>query len=93
MLDLYGIIVIIKPKLSRSSMFWNLVSFKGPILGVRKILTTETTLKMMKNVFYFMTKALSILEILIFLSWLFGYEEKRFDEETNVNFKIYGNAD
>ena len=47
----------------------------------------------MKNAFYFMTKALSILEILIFLSWLFGYEEKRFDEETNVNFKIYGNAD
>ena len=47
----------------------------------------------MKNAFYFMTKALSILEILIFLSWLFGYEEKRFDEETKVNFKMYGNAD
>ena len=33
----------------------------------------------MKNVFYFMLKALVVLEIFTFLSWLFGYVEKRLD--------------
>ena len=32
---------------------------------------------MMKNVFYFMLKALFVLEIFIFLPGLFGYVEKR----------------
>ena len=35
-----------------------------------------------------MLKTLFVLEI-FFLSWLFGYVEKRLDEETKVTFKIY----
>ena len=36
----------------------------------------ERPLKMMKNAFYFMVKALFVLKIFIFLSWLFGHLEK-----------------
>ena len=36
----------------------------------------ENSLKMMKNVFYFILKALFVLEILKFLSWLFEHVEK-----------------
>ena len=43
----------------------------------------------MKNVFYFMLKALFVLEIFSFLSWLFGYVEKRFDKKAEVHSKIY----
>ena len=43
---------------------------------------------MMKNAFYFMLKALFVLEIFKLLFWLFGYAEKRFDEKAKVNFKI-----
>ena len=39
----------------------------------------------MKNVFYFMLKALFVLEIFT----LFGYVEKRLDKKVDVNFKIY----
>ena len=43
----------------------------------------------MKNSFYFFLKALLVLEIFTFLSWLFGHVEKRFDEKAMVNFNIY----
>ena len=43
----------------------------------------------MINASYFMLKALFILKIFIFLSWLFGYVEKRFDKKGKVDFKIY----
>ena len=44
----------------------------------------------MKNVFfYFMLKALYVLEIFTFLSWFLGYIEKRLDKKTMVNYKIY----
>ena len=43
----------------------------------------------MKNSLYFMLKALFILYIFTFLSWLFGYVEKRFSNKAMVNFKIY----
>ena len=43
----------------------------------------------MKNDFYFMLKALFILEISKFLCWLFDYLEKQFDKKAMVNFKIY----
>ena len=33
-------------------------------------------LKKMKNAFYFILKAIFVLEILTFLSWLFGHVEK-----------------
>ena len=39
----------------------------------------------MKNAFYFMLKALFVLEIFT----LFGYVEKRLDKKVDVNFKIY----
>ena len=39
----------------------------------------------MKNAFYFMLKALFVLEIFT----LFGYVEKRLDKKADFNFKIY----
>ena len=57
----------------------NLISVKGGLSGLRPCLTTETPLKMMKNVFYFTLKALFVLKIFKFLSWLFGHLEKRLD--------------
>ena len=41
---------------------------------------------MMKNAFYFMLKALLVLEI-------FGYVEKRLDKNIMSNFKIYNVTD
>ena len=49
----------------------------------------ENPLIMMKNAFYFMLKAFSVLVIFKFLSWLFGYVEKPLDKKTMVNFKVY----
>ena len=43
---------------------------------------------MMKNAFYFMFKALFVLEIFTFLSRPFGYVEKRLDQKTKVNFRL-----
>ena len=45
---------------------------------------------MMKNAFYFTLKALFVLKVFKFLSWVFGHIEKRLDQKDNVNFKIYG---
>ena len=44
---------------------------------------------MMKNAFYFKSKALFDLDIFTFLSCLFGYTEKRLDKKAMVIFKIY----
>ena len=41
---------------------------KGPLSGLRQFLTTETSLKMMKNAIYFMLKVLFVLKIFTFLS-------------------------
>ena len=48
---------------------------------------------MVNNAFYFMLKALFILEIITFLSWLFGYVEKRLGDKAMVNCKFYDVAD
>ena len=48
-------------------------SIKSALYGLRKFMATESTLKMMKNVFYFTLKALFVLKIFKFLSWLFGH--------------------
>ena len=48
---------------------------------------------MKKNIFYFMFKALFVLEIFTFLSWLFGYKEKRLDKKVKVNSKVYDVTD
>ena len=47
------------------------------------------TLKMMKNVFLFHLKALFVVKICKFLSWLFDHVEKRLDSKNKINFKIY----
>ena len=44
-----------------------LVSLKGPLLGLRQFLAIESLLKMAKNTFYLIFKALFILEICSFL--------------------------
>ena len=36
-----------------------------------------------------MLKALSVFEILTFLSWYFSYLEKRFDKKSKFSFKIF----
>ena len=46
----------------------NPVDIKGALSGLRQFLTTESPLKMMKNVFYFTSKALFVLKIFKFLS-------------------------
>ena len=50
---------------------------------------TEILLKMIKNTFYFTIKAVFILKIFWFLSWLFGHVAKRLDWKDKFNFKIY----
>ena len=48
---------------------------------------------MMKNAFYFMLKALFVLEIFTLLFHIFGYEEKRLDKKAMVDLKTYDVAD
>ena len=52
---------------------------KNALSGLRKFLATESPLKMMKNVFYFISKALFVLKIFKFLSWLSGHVSERLD--------------
>ena len=42
--------------------------FKGALLGLGKVLVTESPLKMMKNAFHFTLKALFVLKTFKFLS-------------------------
>ena len=42
--------------------------FKGVLSGLRQVLATESPLKMMKNAFYFTSKALFVLKIFKFFS-------------------------
>ena len=53
--------------------------FKGAPSGLTQLLTTTSSLKLFKNTFYFTLKAVFVLKIFKFLSWLFGHEEKRLD--------------
>ena len=39
----------------------------------------ESPLKIMRNTFYFISKALIVLNIFKFLSWIFGHVEKTLD--------------
>ena len=54
---------------------------KGPLADVRKFHTTRSPLKIMKDDFCFMLKALFVLEIFMFMSWLFDYVEKRLNKK------------
>ena len=53
----------------------------------------ESPLKMTKNPFYILLKALYVLYIFTFLPWLFGYVEKCFAKKARVNFEIYDVTD
>ena len=44
---------------------------------------------MMKNAFYFTSKALFVLKIFKFLSLLFGNVAKQLDQKENANFEFY----
>ena len=59
------------------------------VSGLRQFLETEIPLKMIKNAFYFLSKALFVLKIFKFLSWLFGHVWKRLDKKNKINFKSY----
>ena len=48
---------------------------------------------MMKNTFYFMLKALLVLETFTFLSRFFGYVEKQLGKKAQVDLKIYDVTD
>ena len=66
---------------------------KGALLALRQLFGThsesEKPLKMKKNAFYFTLKALLVLMIFKFLSWIFGHVEKRFDLKDTVNLKFF----
>ena len=55
------------------------VAFKGTLSGLRQFFATESPLKMMKNTFYFTSKALFILKIFKFLFLIFDHALKRLD--------------
>ena len=56
---------------------------------LRQLLVTESSLKMMKNAFYFVLKALFVLKILKFFPVLFDHVGKRIDKKSKANIKIY----
>ena len=62
---------------------------KGVLLGLRHFLAIESPLKMMKNAFYFTSKALFVVKIFRFLSRLFGHVAKRLHYNVKVTFKLY----
>ena len=47
--------------------------------SLRRVLAYESPLKIMKNAFYFILKALFVLKIFEFLSWLFVHVRLRLD--------------
>ena len=61
---------------------------KGALSGLRQFLATESPLKMMRNAFYFTSKALFVLKIFKFWSSLFGHVSQRLDQKDKVNFKF-----
>ena len=60
-------------------MFYEKGVLKGALLGLRQFLATESPLKIMKNIFYFTSKAIFVLKIFKFLSLFFGHVAKRLD--------------
>ena len=70
-------------------MFYEKGVLKGALLGLRQFLATESPLKIMKNIFYFTSKAIFVLKIFKFLSRLFGCVAKRLDKRDQVTFKFY----
>ena len=67
-LDTYPIIYDNDTKIFAIFNSYNVFDFKGALSGLRQVLATESPLKVMKNVFYFISKALFVLKIFKFLS-------------------------
>ena len=61
----------------RQSEFEELLT--DALSGLRRLLATESSLKVLKNVFTI--KSLSVLKILRFLPWIFGHVEKPLDHK------------
>ena len=59
------------------------------IFILRQFSAAESPLKKMKNAFYLISKALFVLKIFKFFSWLFGHVLKWLDKKDTVNFKFY----
>ena len=62
---------------------------KSALSDLRQFLAAESPLRMIKNAFCFTSKALFVLKIFKFLSWLFGQVAKRLDKKDKANFKFY----
>ena len=58
--------------------------FKVALSSLRQFLAIESSLKMMKNAFYFTLKVLFVFKIFKFLSCLFGLVQKRLDKKKNT---------
>ena len=64
-------------------------SVKGALSGLGRFLATEKSpIKLIKNAFYITLKALFVLKVLKFLSWLFGHVGKRLEYSQTFFFKI-----
>ena len=57
-----------KKMISEDNVIEESCDFKGALSGLRKVVVTENLLKMMKNAFYFASKALFVLKIFHALS-------------------------
>ena len=62
---------------------------KAALSGLRRFLATESALKIMKNAFWFTSKALFVINIFKFLSSPFGHVAKLLDKKNKINFKFY----
>ena len=54
-----------------------MIDIKGAVSELRQFLANESPLKVMKNAFYFILKALFFLKMSRFLSWLVGHAKRR----------------
>ena len=66
----------------------HLKRLKGALSGLRQLLAIARPLKIIKNAFYFTSKALFVLKIFKFLSCFFGHVAKRVDKKDYGNFKF-----
>ena len=66
----------------------NNLRFKVALSGLRQFLATKSLLQMIKNAFYFTSKALFILKIFKSLSCFFGKVVKQLNMKEKINSKI-----
>ena len=74
-------------KVQMRKSFCNVGLSPSKIVGF--ICFNDSSLKMMKNAFYFILKALFVLKMLKFFTNFSGYVGKWLDKRAKVNFKIY----